>query len=146
MLFEDDNYTYRIFCTSLSGSAHEVVGQYDKRADVENLMGEAKREGLEVIPSAKFKNNYAFFQLVMLSYNIWRYIKLLAAASQGIKEIPSLKTVASNTIRIARLKLLFIAAKVDFSCISYMASQYFTRKILKCLRSYFKMCYYGARI
>lgn len=111
-LFEDDNYTYRIFCTSLSCSAHEVVGQYDKRADVENLVGEAKREGLEAIPSAKFKNNYAFFQLVMLSYNIWRYIKLLAAESQGRKEMPSLKTVVSNTIRIARLKLLFIAAKV----------------------------------
>ena len=111
-LFEDDNYTYRIFCTSLSGPAHEVVDQYDKRADVENLVGEAKREGLEAIPSAKFKNNYAFFQLVMLSYNIWRYIKLLAAVSQGRKEMPSLKTVASNTIRIARLKLLFIAAKV----------------------------------
>jgi hypothetical protein len=111
-LFEDDNYTYRIFCTSLSGPAHAVVGQYDKRADVENLVGEAKREGLEAIPSAKFKNNYAFFQLVLLSYNIWRYIKLLAAVSQGRKEMPSLKTVASNTIRIARLKLLFIAAKV----------------------------------
>ena len=112
VLFEDDNYTYRIFCTSLSGPAHEVVGKYDKRADVENLVGEAKREGLEAIPSAKFKNNYAFFQLVMLSYNIWRYIKLLAAMSQDRKEMPSLKTVASNTIRIARLKLLFIAAKV----------------------------------
>jgi len=111
-LFEDDNYTYRIFCTNLSGQAHEVVGQYDKRADVENLVGEAKREGLEAIPSAKFKNNYAFFQLVMLSYNIWRYIKLMAAASQRRKEVPTLKTVASNTIRIARLKLLFIAAKV----------------------------------
>lgn len=112
VLFEDDNYTYRIFCTTLSGSAHEVVSQYDKRADVENLVGEAKREGLDAIPSAKFKNNYAFFQLVMLSYNIWRYIKLLGAMSLDIKEVPSLKTVASNTIRIARLKLLFIAAKV----------------------------------
>jgi len=111
-LFEDDNYTYRIFCTNLPGQAHEVVSQYDKRADVENLVGEAKREGLEAIPSAKFKNNYAFFQLVMLAYNIWRYIKLLAAASQSRKEMPALKTVASNTIRIARLKLLFIAAKV----------------------------------
>jgi hypothetical protein len=48
----------------------------------------------------------------MLAYNIWRYIKLLAAASQARKEMPALKTVASNTIRIARLKLLFIAAKV----------------------------------
>ncbi len=111
-LFEDDNYTYRIFCTSLSGPAHEVVSQYDKRADVENLVGEAKREGLAAIPSAKFKNNYAFFQLVLLTYNIWRYLKLLAAKSQVGKQMPSLKTVSSNTIRIARLKLLFIASKV----------------------------------
>ena len=115
-LFEDDNYAYRIFCTSLSGPAHKVVVEYDKRADVENLVGEAKREGLEAVPSTKFKNNYAFFQLVMLSYNIWRYIKLLAAKSQermqDEKEKASLKTVASNTIRIARLKMLFIAAKV----------------------------------
>jgi hypothetical protein len=115
-LFEDDNYTYRIFCTSLSGPAHQIVGEYDKRADVENLVGEAKREGLEAVPSAKFKNNYAFFQLVMLSYNIWRYMKLLAAMSQEQekerKEKASLKMVASNTIRIARLKMLLIAAKV----------------------------------
>jgi hypothetical protein len=115
VLFEEDSYTYRIFCTSLSSPAHKVIGAYDKRADVENLVGEAKREGLEAVPSTKFKNNYAFFQLVMLSYNIWRYMKLLAAKSQenkNVKEKPSLKTVASNTIRIARLKMLFIAAKV----------------------------------
>jgi hypothetical protein len=115
VLFEEDNYTYRVFCTSLSAPAHDVVSEYDKRADVENLVGEAKREGLEAVPSAKFKNNYAFFQLVMLSYNIWRYMKLLAARSQennNVKEKASLKTVASNTIRIARLKMLFIAAKV----------------------------------
>jgi hypothetical protein len=48
----------------------------------------------------------------MLSYNIWRYIKLPAASSQDKKEMPSLKMMASNTIRIARLKLFFIAAKV----------------------------------
>ncbi|RJQ27411.1 hypothetical protein C4565_05180, partial [Candidatus Parcubacteria bacterium] len=118
-LFEDDRYTYRIFCTSLSGSAHEIIAQYDKRADLENLVGEAKREGLEAVPSAKFKNNYAFFQLVMLAYNIWRYMKLFAASSTLDKSdqveqetAPGLKGIAANTIRIARLKLLFIAAKV----------------------------------
>jgi len=115
-LFEEDNYTYRIFCTSLSGPAHKVIDKYDKRADVENLVGEAKREGLEAVPSAKFKNNYAFFQLVMLSYNIWRYMKLLASKSQenmkDPKETVTLKTVTSNTIRIARLKMLLIAAKI----------------------------------
>ena len=119
-LFEDDRYKYRIFCTSLSGCAHEIISQYDKRADVENLVGEAKREGLDAIPSGKFKNNYAFFQMVMLVYNIWRYMKLMAAFSMLNKESglgskkarQGPKAIASNTIRIARLKLLFIAAKV----------------------------------
>jgi hypothetical protein len=112
-LFEDDRYIYRIFCTSLKAPAHHLIGQYDKRADVENLVGEAKREGLDAIASAKFKNNYAFFQIVMLAYNIWRYLKLLAHNS--IADTPhdrSLQAVVSHTIRIARLKLLFIAAKV----------------------------------
>ena len=64
-LFEEDRYTYRIFCTNLNDKPHKVIATYDKRADVENLVGEAKREGLEAIPSGKFKNNYAFFQVAM---------------------------------------------------------------------------------
>jgi len=117
VLFEDDRYTYRIFCTNMAGKAHKVVAEYDKRADVENLVGEAKREGLDAIPSGKFKNNYAFFQIVMLAYNIWRYLKIMAQGSVNSdeKENPSkggLGGIANNTIRIARLKLLLIAAKV----------------------------------
>lgn len=86
-LFEDDRYTYRIFCTSLSGKPHKVIAEYDKRADVENLVGEAKREGLEAIPSAKFKNNYAYFQMVMLAYNLWRYFKMMAEHSNDTAAI-----------------------------------------------------------
>jgi len=81
VLFEDDKYTLRIFCTNLAGKVHHVIAAYDKRADVENLIGEAKREGLDMIPSAKFKSNYAFFQIVMLGYNIWRYMKMVAHRS-----------------------------------------------------------------
>ena len=120
-LFEDDRYTYRIFCTSLSGKAHKVIAQYDKRADVENLVGESKREGLEAIPSAKFKNNYAYFQIVMLAYNLWRYFKMMAELSNqnGTPDAPdsehdSLKGLSNNLIRIARLKLLLIGAKVVY--------------------------------
>jgi hypothetical protein len=118
-LFKDDRYVYRIFCTNLSGKAHKVIDEYDNRADVENLIGEAKREGLGAIPSAKFKNNYAFFQIVMLAYNIWRYMKIVAQQSIAKEEAKiaetgeqGLKGIMANTIRIARLKLLFIAAKV----------------------------------
>jgi hypothetical protein len=115
VLFEDDKYTYRIFCTDLAGPAHQLIAEYDKRANVENLVGEAKREGLDMIPSAKFKNNYAFFQIVMLAYNIWRYMKMIAQNSiaQNCSSTDSiLKGIMTHTVRIARLKLLFIAAKV----------------------------------
>ena len=109
-LFEEDLYTYRIFCTNLCGNAHEVILTYDKRADVENLMGEAKREGLDAIPSGKFKNNYAFFQIAMLAYNLWRYFKMLAHLCGS--KTTTIKRIKDNTIRIARLKLLMIAAKL----------------------------------
>ncbi len=117
-LFEDDRYKYRIFCTDLGRKAHKVITEYDKRADVENLVGESKREGLDAIPSSKFKNNYAYFQIVMLAYNIWRYLKMIAEQTQveqsveKTEERHALKGIETNTVRIARLRLLMIAAKV----------------------------------
>jgi len=78
-LLEDTRYKYRIFVTNLTKSAHRVIYEYDKRADAENLIGEAKREGLTAIPSSKFASNYVYFQIVMLSYNIWRSFKMLAS-------------------------------------------------------------------
>ena len=120
-LFEDDRYKYRIFCTTRRGKPHTVIEEYDKRADVENLIGEAKREGLAAIPSKKFKNNYVWFQLVMLSYNLWRYMKMLAEKSRDEQRQAKTETapdgfedIRDNTIRIARLKLLYIAAKTPF--------------------------------
>jgi len=109
-LFEADPYTYRIFCTNLNGKAHEDIDIYDKRADAENLIGEVKQEGLAAIPSGKFKNNYAFFQIAMLAYNLWRYFKILANRCGG--KVKTFAGIADNKIRIARLKLLMIGAKV----------------------------------
>ena len=112
-LFEEGRYTYRIFCTSLSGKPPKVIAIYDKRANIENLIGEAKREGLDAIPSAKFKNNYAYFQIVMLAYNIWRYFKMMAEISKANNKAKThdsaqdeFQGIINNTIRIARLKLL----------------------------------------
>ena len=47
----------------------------------------------------------------MLAYNIWRYMKLMASSAQSSDQL-QMKALDSNTIRIARLKPLFIAAKV----------------------------------
>jgi hypothetical protein len=116
-LFEEDRYTYRVFCTSLKAPSHKIIEKYDKRADVENLIGEAKREGLSAIPSTKFKNNYAYLQIVMMAYNIWRYFKIMAQRSTKDAPVPDnepLKGIEDHTIRIARLKLLLIAAKLGY--------------------------------
>ena len=122
-LFDEDRFTYRVFCTNLRTSAHKATGIYDRRADVENLIGEVKREGLDAIPSAKFNTNAAFFQLVLLAYNIWRYFKLLAQQSLEVEPQPGIRGACrspmrglqTHTHRIGRLRLLLIAAKVVFS-------------------------------
>jgi hypothetical protein len=115
-LFEDDRYKYRIFVTCLKHRPHKVINEYDGRADAENSVGETNREGVAAIPSAKFKNSYAFFFIVMLAYNIFRWMKLVAA-----KTVPQdaecehrhpFAGIAQNTLRIARLILLLIAAKI----------------------------------
>lgn len=118
-LLEDSKYMYRIFVTNLKNKVHQVIAEYDKRAGAENLIGEAKREGLAAIPSRKFANNYAYFQVVMLAYNIWRSFKMLANHGlleqdmEGKAEGRSApREIIDNTIRVARLKLLYIAAKI----------------------------------
>ncbi|MBI3578124.1 MAG: IS1380 family transposase [Ignavibacteriales bacterium] len=121
-LLDEDRYKHRVFATNLTQKAHQAIAEYDKRADAENLIGEAKREGLAAIPSSKFASNYAYFQIVMLAYNIWRSFKMLATHGLLEQKRPgreskvrtkcSSREIMDNTIRIARLKLLYLAAKI----------------------------------
>jgi len=119
-LLDGENYAYRVFVTNEPGRPHTVIDAYDQRADVENLIGEAQREGLLAIPSKRFQTHHAFFQLVMLAYNLWRWMKLLAGhaerqAQQG-RPVPEPQRIRlpDHTLRIARLKLLYVAAKIRF--------------------------------
>ncbi|MBF8257292.1 MAG: tnpA 25 [Anaerolineales bacterium] len=114
------NYVYRVFVTNAPGRPPAVIEEYDQRADVENLIGEAQREGVLAIPSKRFQTHHAFFQLVMLAYNLWRWMKLLAGhaeqqAQQGQPVPEPLRIrMPDPTLRIARLKLLYVAAKIRF--------------------------------
>jgi hypothetical protein len=119
-LLESENYLYRVFATNAQGRPHRVVADYDQRADAENLIGEAQREGLLAIPSKKFQAHHAFFQIVMLAYNLWRWMKWLAGhaerqarGSRPEEDTPRI-AMPDHTIRIARLKMLFVAAKIRF--------------------------------
>lgn len=116
-VFEEDNYAYRIFATNqIKEPAHEVIACYDKRAIAENQIKEAQQEGICAIPSKNFHTNHAFFQIVMFCYNLWCWIRLMAADAKT--ETPQSKIhgyngpLAGNTIRLARLKLLLIAGKL----------------------------------
>ena len=112
-LFADAGFEYRIFVTNMKGQAHEVVHLYDKRADAENLIRECKREGVDAMPSKKFKKDEVFFQLVLLTMNLWRSLKLFAAKSKTSNAKSLLKEpLVSHTARIARLKLLFLSVKI----------------------------------
>ena len=124
-LFGEKKYKYRVFATSLSWITHTVIRKYDKRADVENLIGESQREGILAIPSKRFLSNHAFFQIVMLSYNIWRWMKIMSGYRQEPEESNGADTqvtcaefdyeIVHHTIRIARLKMLFVPAKLTYS-------------------------------
>ncbi len=117
---EIDGYRCRIFATNCSSKPHQVVKEYDLRADVENLIGEAQREGILAIPSKSFQSHHAFFQIVMLAYNLWRWMKLMAghfeAQKQSVKAPQESKriTMPDHTLRIARLKVLFLAARIQY--------------------------------
>jgi len=119
-LLESEEYVYRVFTTDETMRPDNVIASYDPRADAENLIGEAQREGVLAIPSKKFQAHHAFFQIVMLAYNLWRWMKLLAGHAQRQeqegKDIEERKqiTMPDHTIRIARLKMLFVAAKIRF--------------------------------
>ena len=116
-----EHYAYRVFATNEKARPHRVIEAYDQRADVENLIiGEAQREGVLAIPSKHFQAHHAFFQIVMLAYNLWRWMKLLAGHDEQQtlhgQEVPEAQriTMPDHTIRIARLKMLFVAAKIRF--------------------------------
>lgn len=119
-LNDGDNYVYRVFVTNEKLRPHNVIDRYDQRADVENLIGEAQREGLLAIPSKNFQAHHAFLQIVMLAYNLWRWMKILVGHAEqqkraGQEPEESLRiTMPDHTIRIARLKMLYVAAKIRF--------------------------------
>ncbi len=110
---------YRVFVTNEKLRPHNVIDRYDQRADVENLIAEAQREGLLAIPFKNFQAHHAFLQIVMLAYNLWRWMKTLVGHAEQQKRRARTGRVATDhmpdhTIRIARLKMLYVAAKIRF--------------------------------
>ncbi len=119
-LLKEDNYVTRCFATDKVTRLHHVTVDYDTRDSVEPLIGEAQREGLLAVPSKRFQSNHVFFLLVMLAYNLWRWMKLLAghsvrpARNEETASPQEAIVMPDQTLRTARLRLLYVAAKIRF--------------------------------
>ena len=112
---------YKLYGISLYGILlFQILLKLGFRWKYLNSIGEAQREGVLAIPSRNFQAHHAFFQIVILCYNLWRWMKILsghAEQEQRVgREVPPTQQISlpDHTIRIARLKMLFVAAKIRF--------------------------------
>lgn len=108
-LFATDAYTYRVFVTNLTDPIAPVVWFYNRRAGAENLIKEANNDaGLAAHPSHRFDVNGNHFQLAMLAYNLNCWL-MLFQRDEGTTDVTTLQ---HTTLATARLKFLFVAAKI----------------------------------
>jgi hypothetical protein len=107
-LFDTPEYSYRAFVTDLEAPIDAVVGFYRQRGGAENLIKEANNDaGLAAHPSARWYMNCVHFQLAMLAYNLNCWLMLFNREEQATTE-----DLQHTTLAIARLRFLFLAAKI----------------------------------
>jgi len=107
-LFETKGYTYRVFVTDLEDPIDLAVWFYNQRAGAENLIKEANNDaGLAAHPSHRFDVNGNHFQLAMLAYNLNCWLMLFNREAGA-----DIETLRHTTMATARLRFLFVAAKI----------------------------------
>jgi len=107
-LFETSVYKYRVFVTNLEEPTDLVVWFYNQRAGAGNLIKEANNDaGLAAHPSGRFDTNRNHFQLAMLAYNLNCWLLLFNREATDTPE-----TLHHTTLATARLRFLFLAAKI----------------------------------
>jgi len=107
-LFDTPEYTYRVFVTNMDTPLDALVGFYRGRASAENLIKEANNDaGLAAHPSKRWMMNANWFQIVMLAYNLNCWLLLF-----NREEHESPETLRHTTLATARLRFLFVAAKI----------------------------------
>ena len=107
-LFDTPEYTYRVFVTNMDAPLDTLVGFYRGRASAENLIKEANNDaGLAAHPSCRWTMNVNWFQIVMLAYNLNCWLALFQRP-----ETASVAEMPHTTLATARLRFLFLAAKI----------------------------------
>ncbi len=137
-LFDTPEYTYRAFVTNMKRAIDLLVWFYDQRAGAENLIKEANNDaGLAAYPSGRWLMNCNHFQLVMLAYNLNCWLMLF-----NREEAAKVVTLKHTTLATARLRFLFLAAKiwrhagrVGVSYSDHYAEQGIFRRLMNRLRA-----------
>jgi hypothetical protein len=107
-LFDTPEYTYRVFVTDIEGTLDTLVWFYNQRAGAENLIKEANNDaGLAAHPSNRWTMNANWFQIAMLAYNLNCWLQLFSR-----EENVTVETMRHTTLATARLRFLFLAARI----------------------------------
>jgi len=108
-LFANGPVKYRVFVTNFETETIDFVTWfYRGRASAENLIKESNNDaGLAAHPSGRFDTNSIHFQLAMVAYNLNCWLLLM---QRGEEE--TVETMKHTTMATARLRFLFIAAKI----------------------------------
>jgi Transposase DDE domain group 1 len=107
-LFDSSQYLYRVFVTNMKRPIDLLVWFYNQRAGAENLIKEANNDaGLAAHPSGRWATNSVHFQLAMLAYNLNCWLLLFQR-----EETAKVAELKHTTLAIARLRFLFLAAKI----------------------------------
>ncbi len=137
-LFDTPEYTYRVFLTNMNRAIDLLVWFYDQRAGAENLIKEANNDaGLTAYPSGRWLMNCNHFQLAMLAYNLNCWLMLF-----NREEESRVATLKHTTLATARLRFLFLAAKIwrhagriGVSYSDHYAEQGIFRRLMERLRT-----------
>jgi hypothetical protein len=107
-LFDTPEYSYRVFVTNMKPPIDLLVWFYSQRGGAENLIKEANNDaGLAAHPSGRWAMNCNHFQLAMLAYNLNCWLMLF-----NREEDAKVETLQHTTLATARLRFLFLAAKI----------------------------------
>ena len=107
-LFDTPEYSYRVFVTNMKDAIDLLVWFYSQRGGAENLIKEANNDaGLAAHPSARWIMNCNHFQFAMLAYNLNCWLMLFHREEEA-----KVDTLKHTTLATARLRFLFLAAKI----------------------------------
>lgn len=106
-MFDTPEYSYRVFVTNMKESV-DLLAWFYQRAGAENLIKEANNDaGLAAHPSGRWMMNCNHFQIAILASNLNCWLMLFNREEQA-----RVATLKHTTLPTARLRFLFLAAKI----------------------------------